>query len=349
MARVNSKAATRIVTPPLYGIVGAIVLATAALVATPLTAELGTLSLISEILVVIALAQMWNLLAGYSGLLSLGHQGFIGAGAYFVFIFSNWTAANPFLSFLLAGLFSGALALAVAPFLFRLREAYFAIGIWVLAEIARLCVENSETLGSFPGLSLDAIKDLNFDWYGIQVYWLAVAVCVASIVSVYLVMRSRVGLALLVARDNERAASSIGVNVWRGRLVAFVLSAVGCGYCGAVFYLSALHVDPSGAFDPNWVVIMLFVVVIGGVGTIEGPFFGTAVYFVMREMLSFAGNWYLMLMGAVAVVVMLVAPGGIWGLIRNRFGIEIFSIRRKPPETEEAVVSGETLIAQGFK
>ncbi len=128
-------------------------------------------------------------------------------------------------------------------------------------------------------------------------------------------MRSRLGLALRAVRDNDLAAASLGVDVWRARFIAFVLSATLCGTAGGTYFMTTLYVDPNSGFDVNWMVVMLFIVVIGGIGTLEGPAVGTAIYFATRELLPLEGSWYMVLMGGVAVVTMLLAPHGIWGYL----------------------------------
>ncbi len=158
---------------------------------------------------------------------------------------------------------------------------------------------------------------------------------------VYVLMRSRLGLGLMTVRDNELAATSIGVDVWRNRLAAFVISAFGCGLAGATHFMSAMYVAPESAFDVNWVVAMMFIVIIGGIGTIEGPLIGTLLYFGLREFFAawfaVSGGWYLITMGVLAVVVMLVAPRGVWGWAREHLGWRGLSVQREAPVAAPAV------------
>ena len=148
-------------------------------------------------------------------------------------------------------------------------------------------------------------------------------------------MRSGLGLALAAVRDNETTAAAVGINVWRARFIGFVLASGLTGVAGAAYYMSVFHIEPGGAFDANWMVVMLFIVIIviiviiGGIGMIGGPVLGTALYFLLRAWFSGTGNLYLMLLGLAAVAVMLVSPSGIWGLIRQRAGIEMFNTRRE--------------------
>jgi len=112
-------------------------------------------------------------------------------------------------------------------------------------------------------------------------------------------------------------------------VIVYLVAAFGCGFAGAVFYLNAIRIQPDAAFTVNWTAYMLFIVVIGGIGTIEGPILGTAIFFVMQEMLADYGAWYLVSLGGVAVVVMLVSPGGLWSLLGRRFDVGLFPVQRR--------------------
>lgn len=290
----------------------------------PHFADAGTLRLASEILLAVALAQMWNLLAGYTGLLSLGHQLFVGIGAYALFEATLRLQLPPWWALPLSGL-AGALAAAMlAPALFRLRDAYFSIGLWVFAEIGYLLVSKTTALGSTAGRPLDMAGVADIERFQPIAFWIAAAIGMASLLGVHALMSSRLGLALRTVRDNELAARSVGVDVWRVRLVAFVVSGFGCGLAGAAYFMGAMFVAPDAAFDVNWVVMMMFATLIGGIGTLPGPVIGVLVWFGLRELLTnvmgLQGGTYLISMGAVAMAVSLFAPGGLWGLLRRGLG-----------------------------
>ena len=298
--------------------------------------DAGVLRLFSEILLMLAIAQMWNLLAGYGGLVSMGHQAFIGAGAYLLFAVSDRADISPYWMVPIGGVAAAALAALVAPLMFRLRDAYFSIGMWVFAEIARLVIARVPGLGGESGAPLASVRLVDAESFQQITFWIAGAIGLASVVGVYALMRSSLGLALMTVRDNELAATSVGVDVWRNRFVAFVVSAFGCGMAGAAHYMGTMFLSPESAFDINWVVAAMFIVIIGGIGTIEGPLIGTIVYFGLREFFgnyfSMSGGWYLVAMGCVAVVVMLIAPRGLWGWARDRFHLHGFTVQRFPPE-----------------
>lgn len=287
---------------------------TALLAVLPFAADRGTLFLASEILVVIALAQAWNLLAGYGGLLSLGHHGFIGLGGYALYVLSRDLSLNPYVAIPLAGAVTALVAVCLAPILFRLRDVYFAVGMWVAAEIARILVLRIDWLGGASGLPLTAARHLNRAWMGPNAYWLALAAAFGGTVIVWALMRSTFGLRLRALRDNETAARSIGVAPRRVRLIVFVVSATLAGIAGAVHFLSSLFITPFAAFDMTWMVTVVFVTIIGGIGQLSGPFLGAALYFLLRETLAFSSSWYLVALGIVAMLVMLMFPAGLAGL-----------------------------------
>ena len=280
--------------------------------------DAGTMRLVSEVLLAICMAQMWNLLAGYGGLLSLGHQLFIGIGAYALFDFTQRTGLSPYLVLPVTGVLGALAAMVVAPALFRLRDAYFSIGIWVVAEIVTLLVSKTPALGGSAGLTLDMSMLEDIEQFAQVSFWLACSLGIGAVAGLYLLMQSRLGLAVTAVRDNEVAARSIGIDVQRVRLITFVISGAVCALAGAVYFMGGMFVVPGSAFDINWVVMMLFATMIGGIGTIAGPVVGVLVWFGLRELLAVSlgvsGGWYLIAMGCVAMAVSLLAPRGLIGL-----------------------------------
>ncbi|MFT6651073.1 MAG: branched-chain amino acid transport system permease protein [Celeribacter sp.] len=311
-----------------------IALAALAIAFAPMVLSDGQLSLGMEMFVVFVICSMWNFLAGYGGLVSLGHQAWFGVGGYSVFIASNHFNIHPFLVLPLAAIVPGMVALALTPLLFRLKDAYFAIGSWVMAEVFFILVQRSDALGGITGMPLFTGGLLGATIYA-QVFWAAGAVAIAVLLLSYLVLRSGFGLGLMSVRDNETAAASIGVDVKRNRRIAYAVSAGGVGLVGAIYLIPNYFIQPGIAFSAEWTVIMTFVVVIGGMGTLEGPILGTLIYFALRQGvtngLGLPGSWYLVALGLLAVVTMLVAPKGFWPLLRDRFGLEWLSVRRPYP------------------
>ena len=299
----------------------------------PLTGDRATMRLVVEIAYFLALAQMWNLLAGYAGLLSVGQQAFIGFGGYMLFALVAHAGLSPLVSLPLAGLLSGTISIPVAILMFRLSGPYFAIGTWVMAEVFKLAFFEVPALGGGSGMSLplQAVRDIAPTTQGREliIYLTAIGIAVASVAIVYVLLRSRYGLALTAVRDSERASASVGVDTFRLKLGVFVAVAAFTGMVGALIFLQKLRISPTAAFDVmEWSAAIIFIVVIGGIGRIEGPFIGVAVFFLLRETTADFGTWYMILLGLLAIGIMLFARQGLWGLVVERYGITIFPVER---------------------
>src|SRR6476646_778609 len=303
------------------------------LASLPWWGDSGTMRLVSEMAYYLALAQLWNLLAGYAGLVSVGQQAFVGIGGYTLFYLSSQFGVHPLLALALAAPVCAFMSLPMALLVFRLRGAYFAVGTWVLAEALQLCVSLITPLGAGSGMSLTPaiVREIAPERAGreIIVYWISLAIVVAVCATVYLLLRSKHGLALTAIRDSERASESLGVDTYRTKLLIYVVTAAATGVVGAFIFLQKLRLSPEAGFSINdWTVVVIFMVVIGGIGTLEGPIIGMLVYFALREVLADYGTWYLILLGVVAVAIMLRAREGIWGLVAQRFNLHLFSVRR---------------------
>jgi branched-chain amino acid transport system permease protein len=314
-----------------------------ALAAAPLWGDRQALRLLAEIYAYVALASLWNLLAGYAGLVSVGQQAYVGLGAYMLFGLTMLAGVHPLAAIPLAGLAAGVIALPVAVLMFRLRGHYFAIGTWVVAEVFRLLASQLSALGGGSGISLPVDIVLSIapgrQWREFVIHWLALAIAAGVIALIVVLLRSRYGLALTAIRDNELAARSNGVDVWRTKFLIYVATAFGTAMIGALIFLQKLRVSPATAFDVNdWTAYVIFITVIGGIGRLEGPIIGTIVFFLLRQTLADLGSLYLLMLGAVAIVVMLKAPNGIWGLIADRYGWQLFPLARRlnfttPPQS----------------
>jgi branched-chain amino acid transport system permease protein len=282
-------------------------------------------------MVYLALASLWNLLAGYTGLVSVGQQAYVGLGAYVFISITMFLGIHPIIAIPLAGVAAVIVALPVGKLVFRLQGAYFAIGTWVVAEVFRLLAAQVTVLGGGSGISLPAsvmkaLSETKF-WREAMIYWLALAIGIGAILMVYALLRSRTGLALMAIRDSEVASSSLGVKIDRVKYGVYISVAGVTAMAGALIVLQKLRVSPDAAFSVNdWTAFVIFIVVIGGIGTIEGPIIGTIVYFLLREFMADLGSIYLLFLGALAIVVMLVAPKGIWGYVAQRYGISLFPV-----------------------
>jgi branched-chain amino acid transport system permease protein len=299
----------------------------------PYWGDRQTLRLLAEMFTFVALASLWNVLAGYAGLVSVGQQAFVGLGGYVLFALAILLDANPVLAIFVAGPIGTLVAVPVALLIFRLRGAYFAIGTWVVAEVFRLLASQISVLGGGSGISLPASVVLamapNRQMREFEMYWLALLLTTVVLAVIFALLRSRHGLALTAIRDNELAAQSSGIGVWGIKFAVYVLTAFGTSMVGAFIFLQKLRISPDTAFSVNdWTAFVIFITVIGGIGRIEGPIVGTIIFFALRQSFSGLGSLYLLMMGAVAIVVMLWAPKGLWGMIVERLGWQVLPLQR---------------------
>ena len=334
---------TRTRTSVVTAIAAVILVIAAALV--PAFAGRGLIQDLFFIFTMLVLAQFWNLLAGYGGLVSVGQQAFVGFGAYMVFGAAILWGWNPVAALLLSGIGSLLIAIPTAYFAFRLQGAYFAIGTWVVAEVVRLLVAQWQAVGGGTGTSLprDArAATWGLDWVqsafdvrasaalDILAYWLALALVVATIGGIYWLLRTKRGLALAAVRDNMEAAKSVGVDAARMKWAVFLIAAFGTGIAGGLIFLQNGRISPDSAFSViDWTAFVIFIVVIGGIGTIEGPIIGVLVFFALQTLFADYGSWYLIALGLLGIIIMLFAPRGLWGLISDKSGIQLFPIRRR--------------------
>ncbi|MBO0732272.1 MAG: branched-chain amino acid ABC transporter permease, partial [Acidimicrobiaceae bacterium] len=157
-------------------------------------------------------------------------------------------------------------------------------------------------------------------------YWAALAIAVLGLLSVYALLRSRWGLVLAAVRDNEVGARSIGSRVTAAKRIVYVLAAGGCGAAGAMIAISQLNVEPSNVFNVQWTAYMIFAVLIGGFGTIEGPVIGSIVFIVLQQQLAQYNAWYLIVLGSIAMLIAIWARQGLWGLFAERVPIHFFPV-----------------------
>jgi branched-chain amino acid transport system permease protein len=293
----------------------------------------------------IGLAQCWNLLAGYGGLVSVGQQAYVGLGAYLSFGAAILLGLDPLLAILVGALGATLLALPAAYVVFRLKGAYFAIGTWVAAEVFRLLFAQWKALGGGTGTSMPsdiARSMVGIDQVGdllglrssaardVLSYWLALIAVILITGGAYALLRSRAGLALAAIRDNEGAAESVGVDNTRLKLLVYLFAAAGASLVGGLIFFQKASLTPDSAFSViDWTAYVIFITVIGGIGTLEGPIIGALILLALQAWLAEYGSWYLMLLGLLGILVMLFAPKGIWGFVQERFDVAVFPTRRR--------------------
>ena len=339
---VRSTAASRVA---LLAGVGLVVVAAT----MPAWAESSWMRDFVEIACYFVFALMWNLLAGYGGMVSIGQQAFFGLGGYLMLMLGNLAGVNPFVAIPIAALGTAAIALPVSWVAFRLQGGYFAIGTWVIAEVFRLSFANMSIVGGGSGTSLTALRGIERATREALTFWFALACVVLAIAGVYLFLRSKLGLALLAIRDSEVAAESQGVDVRRTKLWVYLAAAFGAGFAGALYFVGNLRISPDAAFSVNWTAFAIFMVVIGGIGRIEGPIVGALVFWALNKAFSDYGTWYLMGLGLMAIVVTIFFKQGLWGWLQQRWGWSLFPTSRwlaAPPSSPSLTSPSEVPHAQ---
>jgi branched-chain amino acid transport system permease protein len=283
-----------------------ILLALAVLALVPLAAPRDdVLNLLFLILLSIALAQSWNIVAGYAGQVNLGHAAFFGLGA--LVTRALWTAGTPVLAAMTAGaaLAAGA-ALLIGAAAFRLRGAYFAIGTLALGEILRSTVSN--VLPEISTLPTTVIGTYRLT----HRYYLALGLAALAVIAVTALSISRLGLGMKAIREDEDAAEASGVSALGLKLAALALSTALAGLCGGVFAYYHISYYPAHPFSPHWTFDALLMTFIGGVGTLHGPVLGAVLYVVLKEYLALRWvDFHLLIFGALFILIVLLLPGGL--------------------------------------
>jgi branched-chain amino acid transport system permease protein len=321
-------------------IAGLILFAAGPLFFGPVQLQVGT-----QFLCLLVLAMMWNLLAGYADIVSVGQHAFVGIGAYAFYGFAVLAHVDPYAAILLSGIVSLAFALPVMIVIFRLRAAYLSVGSWVVAEVLMLGAGKISSVGGGSGVSIPTAVIKAF---GAQpgtryqtIYWMSLALASSTFLATYLLMRSRIGLGLTAIRDDEQGAGAVGVNVTRTRMLCFLWTAPFLGLAGALIALQNLRIAPAASFSiTDWTVFVIFIVVIGGLGSFEGPIIGTAVFLLLREYLSNLGVWQFIILGAISIYMVLTEPRGLWGLVRRKLSVDLIPISRAPNWAGEAARFG---------
>ena len=268
----------------------------------------------------LAMANMWNLLAGFSGLMSLCQPAFIGLAGY-TLVICTWIGLPFYLGIIAGAIVAAAFALLITIPVFRLSGIYFAIGTLVIPEALRIAFFlwrpiGGEMHGGGAGYMVKGVTGVSM----VEFYWLALVIGIASIFLMRLVLRSTLGLGLASIRDNDRAAASCGIDVFKLKLYSFVMSAFITGIAGSIFYIYQGYIEPASAFNIRWTMIVMLATVIGGMSTEEGPMIGTAIVVFLHFLLARYAGISLLIQGIILVGIMLLAPQGIVGVLRkNQF------------------------------
>jgi branched-chain amino acid transport system permease protein len=295
------------------------------LAGVPLVFGADVVEKLTTLLILVLLAAMWNAMAGYGGLLSIGQQAFIGIGAYATIFFAD-LGVPPYVAMVVAMLVSGALSLPISLIALRLRAAQFAIGMWVIAEVASILVRQDQNLGAGTGIALIQLYHIDPSFRQAYTFWLALAFAVLFLGALFWLLRSPLGTSLQAIRDDEDAARSLGVNVSARRRLLFVLAGFGCSAAGVLVVANTLFIEPGSVFSVQWSAYMIFMVLVGGLGTFEGPIIGAVLLFAIQTIFIQGGPWYLVGLGATATLFALLVPRGLWGLVEERFGLRLMPV-----------------------
>ena len=266
------------------------------------------LNIITLMCLYMAMSQMWNLLGGYAGMLSLGMQAFIGIGGYSV----------------ICALFG----LAVSPAIFKMSGVYFAIGTWIIAEALNIFFSNWKFVGYAQDWSISTVFSLSNK----QLYYTALIVAVLAVLVVFGLLRTKTGLALMAIRDSASAAETMGVELYKTKLKCYVIACFMMGLIGGAQYMQTAYINPSTGFSINWTIAMTFAVIIGGLGTMEGPIVGSVLYVIIVQIMYNYPGMSNIVLGIIAIVVIMVAPDGIMGTLYKKTGFQILSPRRSIPK-----------------
>jgi branched-chain amino acid transport system permease protein len=291
----------------------------------PLFMGAGLVDRLTTLFIYGILALMWNALAGYAGLVSVGQQAFFGLGAYSAIRLSD-AGVSVYPALLLGAVVVALVSVPISTFMLRLRGGEFAIGMWVVAELARLLVNLDTLVQGETGTSLIALQQYGADERRAHTYWAALAMMVTLGWLVFLMLRGKTGAAVQAIRDNEEAAASIGIRVLPSKRLIFVLSAFGCAAAGALWVATSITFQPKTYFSVQWSAYMIFMVLVGGIGTYEGPILGAILFFTVETLFGGTGVAYLIGLGATALLFSLLLPRGIWGEIEQRLGLQLLPV-----------------------
>lgn len=310
----------------------------------PVVLGANAIDKLTTLFIYVILAATWNALAGYGGLVSIGQQAFFGLGAYAAVRLAD-AGMSVYPALVLAALLVGLVAWPLALFMLRLRGGEFAIGMWVVAELAHLLVNLDGLVQGETGTSLIALNAYAADARHAFNYWISLGSMVAILGILFVLLRGRAGTAIQAIRDNEDAAASVGVKVAATKRAVFIIAAFGTALAGALWLATAITFQPKTYFSVEWTAYMIFMVLVGGLGTFEGAILGAVIFFVIEAMFGAAGVWYLVGLGATALVFALFLPRGLWGTFAARFDVHLLPVgyrlvigRRAPAHPSDVAV-----------
>lgn len=270
------------------------------------------------ILMWIAMTSSWNILGGYTGYISLGHNVFFGVGAYVGGVLLVEFGISPFVSAPIAGIVSLTLGLIAGLITFRAKGPAFIVSTIALLLVIFLLMDNWEYVGGANGLSLP-LPPWDVTWVKVPFYYAMMVAAMLSVLLGHRVAHSKMGLALRAIADDEVKAEVAGIDTRRFKLMAFALSAFFPGVAGAIWGYSLTYLRPTAFFAISVAAMFVLMTIIGGRGTVAGPVIGSIFMVVLNELsVTYLGasEINLAFTGAIMVFVLLFFPLGLVGTLR---------------------------------
>lgn len=309
-------------------LIGLALVAMVALATLPWLGSALVVDKLTYLFILVMFAVMWNLLAGYAGLVSVGQQAFIGLGGYALIRLVD-AGLPPFPMIFVAALLAGLVAWAMSWFVLRMKAGEFAIATWVIAETIRSIVMFDPIVQGETGTSLLALNAYDPDLRRMVLYLLSLGSMVVMVWGTWVLLQRRIGAESQAIRDDEDAAASVGISTFQVKQRIYIIASVGCAVAGALWLASAITFQPRTSFGVQWSVFMLFMVLVGGIGTFIGPIIGALLFFALQEIFGDFGAWYLAGVGIVAILFALYLPRGIVGLWLDKGRDEPLTMRKR--------------------
>ena len=284
----------------------------------------NTMRYLFKIFLYITMGSMWNLMSGFTGMTSLGQQVFVGIAGYSVAVMTSTYKMSMWMGLLVGAVVGVVFAFILSFVLFRMRGMYFAVATWLIAEAVKLWFNSWPYVRQGAGMTI-AVKQIPKIR---ELYVYALVLCVIALVVIYALLRTKTGLGLTAMRDDADASSSVGVNIFKSKLLCYLICSLFIALAGGLFALQKGSVLPSSSFGIDWTVAMVFIVILGGVGTMAGPILGGIIYVILSEFLAHFPGWSNIILGAIAILVIIFLPDGIIGTLQKKLNFEIFSQKR---------------------
>lgn len=314
-AKDGAAAAPRRRLPAVPSLAGGALLAALALV--PLTGDLFYMSMFTKLMILTIAAVSLNLILGYGGMISLGHAAFIGIGAYSVGIPAYYGIYNGWAHLAIAAVSCGAFALVTGAISLRTTGVHFIMITMAFSQMVFFAFVSLEEYGGDDGLVVNARSTFapigSLAGYE-TIYYVTFAALAASVFAVRRIVNSRFGMVIRGARANNRRMKAIGHNTYVYQLACYVIAGVMCGVAGVLWANQESFISPS---IMHWARSgdLIFMVILGGMGTVFGPVFGTTIYLLLEEYLSRLWVYWQLPFGVLLVLVVLYARGGLTGFL----------------------------------